>query len=109
RQALFNATDRQGATDVVTGGASPPADNWFPPSDAFYPLVKDAIPPYPYDLTVAQQRMEQAGWVRGTDGTLVSRASGEPFAVELWGAPNNGSDRVLPTIASGWQAIGAQV
>ncbi|MBI4212878.1 MAG: hypothetical protein HY534_01085 [Chloroflexi bacterium] len=89
RQGLYHAIDRAGLTDLLSHGLTPVADSQYAPSDPYYPLVKDVIPQYPYDLRKAQQLVEQAGWTKGPDGILVHPPSGptqgSPFALPATG------------------------
>ena len=55
RQGLYHAIDRQGITDVVTGGFGPIADSWISPADPMRKDVEASISKYPYDTTKALQ------------------------------------------------------
>jgi peptide/nickel transport system substrate-binding protein len=109
RQAFYCATDRRTVADVATAGQGPPADSWIPPTHELYPQVQQIIPQYPFDLSLAQQRLAQAGWTRTTQSELVHEPGGERFEVEVRAPPGLGGEKMLATIASAWKSVGAQV
>jgi peptide/nickel transport system substrate-binding protein len=108
RQGFLNATDREAVAEIAVVGLGPVADGWFPPTHELYPQLKDAIPQYPYDLNLAQQRLAQAGWVRNAQGELISQQTGERFEVELRTPPGLAGEKTLATTADGWSKVGAK-
>lgn len=108
RQALYQATDRQVLTDVLTGGVASAADSWLPPTDALHAELAQSIPQFPYDLARAQQLLADAGWARGPDGVLVDGQSGERLEIELRGYEGVGIEKQLAVVADGWKGAGAQ-
>jgi peptide/nickel transport system substrate-binding protein len=108
RQAFTNATDRQAGVDVTTEGTAMIAESWFPPTDRIYTQIQAAIPRYPFDLNLAQQRLAQAGWVKNSQGELVHQPSGERFELEFRGLPGSATERLVATILDTWKASGAQ-
>ncbi|HXW76863.1 MAG TPA: peptide ABC transporter substrate-binding protein, partial [Candidatus Eremiobacteraceae bacterium] len=65
RRALAYATDRNQLIDHVTHGVNLPADSDQPP---FLWAHADDLPRYPYNPRLADQLLEQAGWIMGPDG-----------------------------------------
>lgn len=108
RQGLYHAIDRATLAEVVAQGLAPVADSWIASNDALRPLVEDAVPQFPYDLTRAQQALAQAGWRRGPDGVLIHEQTGEPFDIELRGNQAGGIEKQLAVVADGWKAIGVR-
>ena len=106
RQGLMHAIDRQSLAEAMTQGRSPTADSWIPPTDALRSQVESAIPQYPYDPARAQAALADAGWVRGSDGVLTNRQSGERFSAELWTSPGTGVEKESYIIADGVKAVG---
>lgn len=109
RQALYHATDRQGLTEVMTGGLGPIGDSWISPTEPLRAQVESAIPQFPYDLTRAAALLAQAGWTRGSDGVLVHQ-SGERFEGEIWARQAAAGQEKEPSIISDqWAAVGARL
>ena len=108
RQAFLLGTNRQALADVMTGGASPVADSWLRPGTPLRRDAEAAIPQYPYDVTRAQQLLAQAGWTRGSDGSLVNQ-TGERFSAEIWANTKAvvAGDKQASIIAQDWKALGA--
>jgi peptide/nickel transport system substrate-binding protein len=109
RQAFYQAIDRQTLADVMTQGFSPGADSWYAPNDPVRRDVEASIPRYPYDQAASSRLLEAEGWVRGPDGVLVYRPSGERFEVAIQLRPGDEALQAGSIIADGWQAIGARV
>ncbi len=109
RQAFYQAIDRRTLVDVITEGASPTADSYYPPTDRLRPEVEGSIPQFPYDLARAQQLLQQADWIRGADGILVHQPDGERFDILLYGSNSPFVEKEQNVIADGWKAIGALV
>jgi peptide/nickel transport system substrate-binding protein len=108
RQAFYHAIDRKTLSEVITQGIAPVADSWVPPTSAMRPALQSVIPQYPYDLARAQQLLAGAGWVRGPDGVLTNRSTGEKFETELWADAPDGQN-IISVVADQWKQTGAQV
>lgn len=113
RQGLYQAIDRKTMADVLTQGIAPFADSWIPPDHELRPGVESAIPQFPYDPARAQQRLTQAGWIRGGDGVLVHNQTGESLDLVLritqaQGA-SAGKEKEASIIRDNWQSVGARV
>jgi peptide/nickel transport system substrate-binding protein len=81
REALYRAIDRELLATVVADGLAPLADSWVAPATARRRRVEGAIPQYAYDPARAQVLLAEGDWVRGGDGGLVHRSSGDRFEV----------------------------
>jgi len=113
RQGLYQAIDRTTMAEVLTQGLAPIADSWIPPDHELRPGVESAIPPFRYDPARAQQLLTQAGWLRGSDGVLVSNQTGESMDIVLrltqaQGA-SAGKEKEASIIRDNWQSVGARV
>jgi peptide/nickel transport system substrate-binding protein len=86
RQALLHATDRQGIIDAIFMGYSPPA--YGPLCRVTWGYDPGVETLYPYDLALAGQLLNQAGW-RDSDGDGIRDKDGQPLALEAiltsWG------------------------
>jgi peptide/nickel transport system substrate-binding protein len=111
RRALFQAIDRQGLADVMTNGAAPVADSWFRPGTPQRGPVEGSIPRYPHDPTAARRLLAEAGWIAASDGAVVSAATSEPFALELWSNTRaiTKGEKQITLIGQDWKAVGVQV
>jgi peptide/nickel transport system substrate-binding protein len=109
RQAMFQATDRQKLTDVITHGFGPVADSWVPPYHAIRKQVESAVPAMPYDPNRAQQLLAQGGWMKGAGGILTHQTTGERFEVMLYSSQGANVERAINVIADDWKAVGAEV
>ena len=66
RQALSHALDRQGMVDAILFGNGAPTYGPFPTTDRNYePAVEQFNQ---FDIDLANQKLDEAGWVRGSDG-----------------------------------------
>ncbi len=108
RQALYHAVDRHGLTEVVTSGVSPVADSWYAANHPLRRELEPHIPQFPYDLGRAQQLLAQAGWVRGSEGTLVYTQTGDRFETALMSKRGTADERALSVMADGWKQVGVQ-
>src|SRR5262249_8488816 len=62
----------------------------------------------PYDAGRAQQGLTDAGWARGTDGTLVHRTTGERFETQAW-ASRPDEEKIVLVAADYWKTLGGQI
>jgi len=109
RQALYQAVDRQALVELMTQGVSTPADSWYKPTDPVRKDVEGYIPQFPYDPAAAVRLLEEQGWVRGGDGVLVHRPSGERFETEMTVRRGAAPLRMGLVISDQWKAIGVSM
>jgi peptide/nickel transport system substrate-binding protein len=107
RRALYHTIDKDGVIEVELAGLGRPADSWILPDDSRLPQFRDAIPAWSYDLTLAQRILEEAGWRRGGDSTLVHAATGERMETEFQVTPGQGHVKAVAIFANGWRQVGA--
>jgi peptide/nickel transport system substrate-binding protein len=105
RQALAHAIDKEALNQGLFDGLGQTANTWVEPHLEYFPEAERVVAKYPYDLRVAGQRLAEAGYVRGADGTLASPA-GERLALQLsYGAdPQYDNEAVL--IADNLKRVG---
>src|SRR5206468_11658143 len=87
------AIDRPTLAQVQTQGLAPVADSYYSPNSDMHARLASDIPQFPYDPARAQQLLTEAGWVRGSDGVLVSQSSGERFETEVRADRAGGSEK----------------
>lgn len=104
RQGLYHAIDRQGITEVATGGLGPIADSWYDPTDPLRREFESSIVKYPHDLNRAQQLLTLAGWTRGSDGVL-THTSGDRLDTEVWVNPQT-ADAAAAIVVDSWKRVG---
>ncbi len=103
RQAMLTALDRESLAEIMSGDPNNVADSWLFRGSPKYEALKDRVVRYPYNQTEALRLLGEAGWTRGSDGTLRD-ASGQPYAFEYWQA-----DTAASIVRDSWQQIGMQV
>jgi peptide/nickel transport system substrate-binding protein len=109
RQALIYAINRQQIVNVVFKGKSAVLDSPVPAS-VFHSLAnpnfakefpevaaKYQLPVYKYDAQRANQLLDEAGWVRGSDGIRVK--NGEKLAFE-YGTTRNATRQAIQALVS---------
>jgi peptide/nickel transport system substrate-binding protein len=66
RQGLSHSLDRQGMVDAILAGNGAPTYGPFPTTDRYYePAVQEFNQ---FDIDLANQKLDEAGWVAGSDG-----------------------------------------
>lgn len=105
REALARAVDVPALVEAVTNGAGQPIATTL--SSASYAFPAD-IAVSEQDFNVAQQLLDDAGWVQEADG--IRRKNGQPLAAKLW-ARGDDPQRVAAAerIAEAGRALGMQI
>ena len=105
RRALLIALDRTRVAEKVYFGQAVPADSSVSPDRWVHTTTSTQ---YPYDLKKAEQLLDSAGWVRGSDGVRAK----DGVRME-WELRTNAGDKVHETLVSvladQWQQLGAAV
>jgi peptide/nickel transport system substrate-binding protein len=108
RQALAHSIDRQGMSDALQNGLTPPADTFVPTADlAFQQLDKRGFTKYPFDASRARQLFAEAGWNAGADGMLHD-AAGQPLTMAVAATGQGSNIQEIETVANYWQRAGVQ-
>ena len=68
RRALYHAIDRNAIADQLMEGTVTVANSPINPSSPYY---NPDVPVYDYDVALAKQLLDDAGWVPGSDGIRV--------------------------------------
>lgn len=109
RQALMYALDRQAIVDNIYFGYAEVAVGTLPTlSWAANPDGIDADLRYEYDVDKANQLMDDAGWVAGSDG--VRAKDGERMSFTMYGiSGNNVAVQSLQAMQEYWKEIGVEM
>ena len=78
RQALFHAIDRQAIADQLMEGTVTVVNSPLNPNSVW---VNKDVKDYNYDVALANQLLDEAGWVPGTDG--IRAKDGERFSFTM--------------------------
>jgi ABC-type transport system substrate-binding protein len=94
RLALAQAIDREGLNDSILAGLGQPAYFGYQPAYESEYFKKGTFPDgweYPYDLDLARQMLDEAGY-------------GEGFQMDFWVGPSGLAPELMEAIAGLWQA-----
>lgn len=105
REALLVGADRQAIVDKLFRGRQPVADGFEPPRSPFH--VADARK-RPFDPARAQQILDDAGWLRGTDGVRAKAGVRLRFPFTTT-AGDKTRELVQQLLVANWRALGAEV
>jgi peptide/nickel transport system substrate-binding protein len=108
RLALAHATDKQQIIDVVLLGLGNPGLTLVP--DSLPPFYNDQIVDYAFDIDLANQILDDAGY-DDTDGDGVREmpGGGEPLDFRLnWPSDSTNLPRMAELLAASWGQIGIQ-
>jgi len=107
REAIAHAIDKQAIADTAYGGnakpwasiVAPPAGNWVNPD----------LVPEPFDVDLANQILDEAGYERGPDGIRLDQ-DGERMAYEVITPTGvQGINRSFEVVRAGLEQIGIEV
>lgn len=105
RQALIYALDRQAMVDSILLGFGEVANGTQPTlSEAYAPDQITTV--YNYDVEKANQMLEGAGWVAGSDGIRAKDGNKLSFKITYGAASAN--DQVASAIQDFWKAVGVE-
>ncbi|HQZ90957.1 MAG TPA: ABC transporter substrate-binding protein [Thermomicrobiales bacterium] len=107
RQALIYALDRDAMVEEIQFGFAQVAVGTMPPlSWAYNP---DGIKlKYPYDVDKANQLLDEAGWVKGSDGVRAKDGKKLEFTMYT-NAGNNVREQYLVAAQAYWNEIGVKM
>jgi peptide/nickel transport system substrate-binding protein len=108
RRGIYHAIDRAQIIEAGLAGVPPVADSWVPTTDPLRPQLDSAIPQYPHDPTRAQAALAEGGWTRGVDGRLLHQAAGQPFEIEISGAPRQDTQRMQAVMREQLKNVGIE-
>ena len=78
RQALQHATNREAISEGIFYGLEQPADTLYATS---VPYCDVDLEPYVYDTSIAEQMLDEAGWVMNSDG--IREKEGQKLELDL--------------------------
>jgi peptide/nickel transport system substrate-binding protein len=105
RKALLMALDRQKVADKVYFGQAAPADSSVSGAQWVHTTTKTQ---YPYSISKAEQMLDAAGWVKGSDG--IRAKNGVRMEWELrTNVGNKVRETLVTVLADQWKQIGANV
>lgn len=105
RRALLTALDRKAVAEKVYFGLAAPADSAVSGAQWVHTTPKTQ---YPYSISKAEQMLDAAGWVKGSDG--VRSKNGVRMEWELrTNAGNKTRETLITVLADQWKQIGANV
>ena len=106
RRALLLGLDRDTLVKTVFAGRQAVAHAFVEPQDTGF---TDDVPKYPFDLTRAQQLLEEAGWHAQPDGPR-KNAEGKTLSLELaTTAGNRSRELVEQVLQSQWKKLGVDI
>jgi peptide/nickel transport system substrate-binding protein len=105
RKALLTALDRKAVAQKVYFGLAAPADSSVSAAQWVHTTPKTQ---YPFDLAKANQMLDAAGWVKGSDG--IRAKNGVRMEWELrTNSGNKVRETLITVLADQWKQIGANV
>ncbi|MBM2810668.1 MAG: hypothetical protein HW416_1427 [Chloroflexi bacterium] len=109
RKALAHSTDRQGINETIWDGEGVMLDSGIavPGADSF-PVIDGAVIKYPYDLPSAERLMNEASYLKGSDGLLVHPTLGR-FVGELKSTSGGDAETERSVLANGWRRAGFEM
>src|SRR5215831_8252293 len=105
RRALLTALDRKAVAQKVYFGLASPADSSVSGAQWVHTTPKTQ---YPYNLSKAEQMLDAAGWVKGSDG--IRAKNGVRMEWELrTNSGNKVRETLITVLADQWKQVGANV
>lgn len=105
RQAMNHAMNKQEIAETIFRGAEKPADTIF---SSTTPFVNTELTPYDYDLKKAEGLLEEAGWIKGTDG--IREKEGQKMTLHLPYIVTKAADKDIAEYLQGeWKKLGIDV
>ncbi len=108
RRGIYYAIDRAQMIEAGLAGVPPMADSWISPTDPLRAQLESAIPQYPHDPARAQAALAEGGWTRASDGRLLHQGTGQPFEIEISGAPRQDTQRMQAVMREQLKAVGIE-
>jgi peptide/nickel transport system substrate-binding protein len=105
RQALAHTVDKQLLNETIYEGLMAPSDFVMSASSEWGPVVEPVIVKYPYDPRRAEQLMNEAGFVKSSDGFFAGPEGQLTATLET----ANRIDKPASAISSNWRALGYDI
>lgn len=105
RKALSHAVDKESVSKNIFGGVEKPADTLFAKN---VPNTDVPVEIYDYKLDEAEKILDQAGWVKGSDG--IREKDGQKLKLVFPFVASKNSDKSLVEYVQGeWKKLGVDV
>lgn len=104
RQGLSHSLDRQGMVDAILAGNGAPTYGPFPTTDRYYDPAVEAL--NQFDIDLANQKLDEAGWTMGDDGIRVR--DGVRFEFEYLVEDESVQRAVAEAVAQQFSVVGAR-
>lgn len=105
RKALSHAVDKESVSKNIFGGVEQPADTLFAKN---VPNTDVPVEIYDYKLEEAEKLLDQAGWVKGSDG--IREKDGQKLKLVFPFVASKNSDKSLAEYVQGeWKKLGVDV
>ncbi|MEA2640111.1 MAG: peptide/nickel transport system substrate-binding protein [Chloroflexota bacterium] len=109
RRAMLQAIDRDQLIDTLFHGQATVNDSFVPPGAPEYDAIKANITHYQYEPRAATQALQDLGYTRRGDGSLVD-ASGQQLSVTINTTTQNDiHPRATAAVSDYWQQLGIAV
>ncbi len=105
RRALIHAVDREAIGSLATNGFSMATDVNMTRTHLLFQRMEAAAAKYAYDIRRAEQLLNEAGWVRGTDG-MVHNAAGTLLDLQMYGSPRDAGGNIPAAFVDFWKRVG---
>ncbi len=108
RKALSHAIDAPSAVEALTGGRGLLTPTLTSPAADYFQEIDRVVAKYPFDPRRAQQILDEAGFVKGSDGFYVSPPDlgGEPLKLEAWFSAGSDEERENAILVDSLRKIG---
>jgi peptide/nickel transport system substrate-binding protein len=104
RKALMHAIDKRELNESILDGKGIMADSFIAPGESAFQEVDRAITKYPFDPRRAEQIMQDAGYVKGSDGYFAGPDGRPVFEYRVNTSAQNDAERSV--LADGWRRAG---
>ena len=108
RQALNYAVNREEITQIVTDGADQISRGPISPGMVGYDAAIEEQCGYGFNLDMAKELMQEAGYSYGDDGMLIT-PDGEPFSVTLIAETVDSGTAYAEVLQSMWRELGVGI
>lgn len=105
RQALTYAINKEAIAKNIFKGFEKPLDSLYP---SFYWAYNPKVKKYPYNVALAKQLLDKAGWKVGKDGVREKNGVKLKFSI-LTLKGNAGREKTAVFLQNCWKQVGAQV
>ncbi len=106
RRALVHAIDRRAIVDGLYSGKTQVQYYWLSADDPAYQAVDRAVPKYEYDVRQAEILLQEAGWIKGSDG-VARNTAGDSLSIPILNQSGDIDQLEAAILVDFWKAIGA--